>query len=181
MLAVACSGSTQPIVKLGVIAPFEELYREDGYATLHAVKLAIGERNAAGGVAGRQIALVALNDNGRPDEASTQAANLGVDRDVLGVVGPLYEATSAAARPILAANGLPWLSLSDQQPVGLVPPADFVSAYHSLAGVDPTPQAMYAYVAANRLLDAIEQAGRSGPLTRETVLIALTEMERPDS
>jgi len=179
LLAAACSGSTQPIVKLGLIAPFEELYRDDGYAALHAVKLAIGERNTAGGVAGHQVALVALNDNGRPDEASTQAAMLGVDRDVLGVVGPLDQATSAAAGPILAADGLPWLSLSNQPPVDLVAPLDFLSAYRTLAGVDPTPQAVLAYDAANRLLDAIEQAGRSGPLTRETVRVALTEMGRP--
>ena len=110
-LAAACSASTQPIVKLGLIAPFEELYRDDGYAALHAVKLAVGERNAAGGVAGRQVALVALNDNGRPDEAAMQAAKLGVDRDVLGVVGPLGEVTGAAAGPVLTSDGLAWLCL----------------------------------------------------------------------
>ena len=64
VVTASCSGSTQPIIKLGLIAPFEETYRDDGYAALHAVKLAVGERNAAGGVAGRQVALVALNDNG---------------------------------------------------------------------------------------------------------------------
>jgi branched-chain amino acid transport system substrate-binding protein len=69
MLA-ACYGSTQPVVKIGLIAPFEELYRADGYAALHAVRLAVEQRNAAGGVAGRQVALVALNDNGRADEAA---------------------------------------------------------------------------------------------------------------
>ena len=82
------------MVKLGLIAPFEELYRDDGYAALHAVRLAISQRNAAGGVAGRQVALVALNDNGRPDEARQQAANLGVDGDVLGVIGPLHGDTA---------------------------------------------------------------------------------------
>ena len=178
VLAAACSGSTQPIVKLGLIAPFEELYRDDGYAALHAVKLAIGKRNAAGGVAGRQVALVALNDNGRPDEAARQAAKLGVDRDVLGVVGPLRGATDAAAGPVLTADGLPWLSLSDQQPGDFVPAADFVAAYRSLAGVDPTPQAVRAYDAANRLLDAMEWAGRSGPLTRDTVHVALEQSVR---
>lgn len=178
VLAAACSGSTQPIVKLGLIAPFEELYRDDGYAVLHAMKLAIAERNAAGGVAGRKVALVALNDNGRPDEAAVQAAKLGVDRGVLGVVGPLREATSAAAGPVLMADGVPWLSLSDQQPGDFVPPADFAAAYRSLAGADPTPQAVLAYDAANRLLDAIERAGRSDPLTRDTVRIALGQSVR---
>lgn len=178
VVAAACSGSTQPIVKLGLIAPFEETYRVDGYAALHAVKMAVGERNAAGGVAGRQVALVALNDNGRPDEAAMQAAKLGVDRDVLGVVGPLREATGAAAGPVLTADGLPWLSLSDQHSDDFVPPAEFVAAYRSVAGVDPTPQAALAYDAAIRLLDAMERAGRSGPLTRDTVSVALGQSDR---
>lgn len=60
-----CYGSTRPVVKIGLIAPFEELCRDDGYEVLNAVKLAVQERNAAGGVAGRDVALVALNDNRR--------------------------------------------------------------------------------------------------------------------
>ncbi|HSN75530.1 MAG TPA: ABC transporter substrate-binding protein, partial [Anaerolineae bacterium] len=95
---------------------------DDVYAALHAVRLAIRERNAAGGAAGRQVALVALNDNGRPDEARQQAATLGVDRDVLGVIGPLHGDTAVAAGPVLAAEGLPWIALgslaSAQQPAG---------------------------------------------------------------
>lgn len=102
--------NTRPIVKIGLIAPFEELYRADGYATLYAVKLALRERNAAGGVAGQQVALVALNDNGRPAEAALQAAKLGVDPDVIGVIGPLQRATAVAAAPVLAREGLAWVT-----------------------------------------------------------------------
>jgi ABC-type branched-subunit amino acid transport system substrate-binding protein len=98
------------VVKIGLIAPFEELYRADGYEALHAVKLAISQRNAAGGVAGRRIALVALNDNGRPEEARLQAAKLALDGDVVAVVGPVQTATAALGQA-LSANGLPWVSL----------------------------------------------------------------------
>jgi ABC-type branched-subunit amino acid transport system substrate-binding protein len=117
LLLAGCYGSTPPVVKVGLIASFEELYRDDGYAALHAVRLAVMERNAAGGVAGRQVALVALNDNGWPHEARQQAANLGVDRDVLGVIGPLHGATAAAAGPVLADQGLPWIALGSLAPV----------------------------------------------------------------
>lgn len=122
MALAGCYGSTPPVVKLGLIAPFEELHRDDGYAVLHAVKLAINQRNAAGGVAGRQVALVALNDNDRPADARQQAANLGSDSAVLGVIGPLHSATAQAAGPVLAAEALPWLALAsltpEQQPGG---------------------------------------------------------------
>jgi ABC-type branched-subunit amino acid transport system substrate-binding protein len=169
LAAAACYGSTQPIVKLGLIAPFEEAHRAEGYAVLDAVKLAIGERNASGGVAGRQVALVALNDNGRPDEAAMQAAKLAVDRDVLGVVGPLSEATAAAAGPILAAEGLAWIALVDTTPVAAPVSSEFAASYRARTGAEPTAQAARAYEATVRLLDAFERAGRSGLLSRESV------------
>jgi ABC-type branched-subunit amino acid transport system substrate-binding protein len=175
-LVIGCYGSTQPIVKLGLVAPFEESHRDDGYAVLHAVKLAIGQRNAAGGVAGRQVALVALNDNGRPDEAAMQAAKLDVDRDVLGVVGPLAETTAAAAGTVLAGDGPAWLALVDAPPSQLVPPPGFAAAYRDVAGSDPSPQAVLAFERTNQLLDAINRASRSGPLSRETVRSALAEL-----
>jgi branched-chain amino acid transport system substrate-binding protein len=160
LLAIGCYGSTPPVVKLGLIAPFEERYRDDGYAALRAVRRAVQERNTAGGVAGRQVALVALNDNGRPDEARQRAASLAVDRDVLGLIGPLQDDTAAAAGPALAAQGLPWLPLASLTPTGQ--PADLAEA---------------AYDAAVLLLDAMERAGRQGGgLTRPAVLQALSEL-----
>jgi ABC-type branched-subunit amino acid transport system substrate-binding protein len=143
LLAASCYGSTPPVVKLGLLAPFEELNRTDGYAVLPAVQLAISQRNAAGGVAGRQVALVALNDNGRPEEAQRQAANLAVDADVLAVIGPVHAATGAAAGPVLANQGLPWISLAslaaDQQPSGFAleaQPAQWVQRATDLLRAD---------------------------------------------
>ncbi|MEZ4769111.1 MAG: ABC transporter substrate-binding protein [Caldilineales bacterium] len=112
LLVSACYGSTRPVIKIGLIAPFEELYRDDGYEVLNAVKLAVNQRNAAGGVAGSSVALVALNDNGRGDEAQTQAAKMAVDPDILGVIGPVKEA-SLPAGPALTARQVPWISLTE--------------------------------------------------------------------
>ena len=52
LLLAACSlsGSVKPTVKIGLAAPFEGLYRDLGYEALHAVRLAVRERNAEGGV-----------------------------------------------------------------------------------------------------------------------------------
>ena len=179
-LVSACTGSTQPIVKLGLIAPFEEAHRADGYAALWAVKLAVNERNAAGGAGGRQVALVALNDNSRPEEAAMQAAKLGIDRAVLGVIGPLTDSTAAAAGPVLEDAGLAWLDVAGAPKTETQPAAEFVAAYRGLAGIDPTLDAVEAYEATTRLLDAIDRAGRSGPPTRSAVLRALAN-QGPDS
>ena len=271
LLAAGCLSNTPHVVKIGMIAPFEALYRNDGYAALAAVKLAVAQRNAAGGVAGNQVALVAVNDNGRGEEASQQAAYLAADPAVLGVVGLLSRSTALSAGPTLATQGLPWVSLASldaserrggwsveaspagladaaahrplpdavQQPwqvitgsVAAMPvspvawlwladadvvarqiaalpagsvvlggpelgssvfgaragqiarqvhwlsaaplaqamPADFVAAYRTATGVDPTPQAALAYQASVLLLDALDKAGRlHQPLTRAAV------------
>ncbi len=90
-------GSTKPIVKVGLVAPFEGLYRPLGYEVLYAVKLAIRERNAAGGVAGYMVELVALNDDNDPVMAAQRAREMAVDRDVVGVIGHFSNLTTLAA------------------------------------------------------------------------------------
>ena len=90
-------GSTKPIVKVGLVAPFEGLYRPLGYEALYAVKLAIGERNASGGVAGYMVELVALNDDNEPAVAAQRAREMAVDSGVVGVIGHFSSPTTLAA------------------------------------------------------------------------------------
>jgi branched-chain amino acid transport system substrate-binding protein len=91
------SSSTKPIVKVGLVAPFEGLYRPLGYEVLYAVKLAIRERNASGGVAGYMVELVALNDDNEPAVAAQRAREMAVDPDVVGVIGHFSSPTTLAA------------------------------------------------------------------------------------
>jgi ABC-type branched-subunit amino acid transport system substrate-binding protein len=93
-------GGTRPLVKIGLAAPFEGLGRPLGYEALAGVKLALAERNAAGGVGGYMIELVALNDFGEPDEARLQASEFIVDPAVVGVVTGWTGATARASLPV---------------------------------------------------------------------------------
>lgn len=90
-------GSTQPVVKIGLVAPFEGLYRDLGYEALYAVKLAVRERNEAGGVGGHMVELVALDDGNDPTQAPLQARKLMIDPDVMGVIGHFSDETALAA------------------------------------------------------------------------------------
>ncbi|MFQ5811682.1 MAG: branched-chain amino acid ABC transporter substrate-binding protein [Anaerolineae bacterium] len=90
-------GSTRPVVKIGLVAPFEGLYRHLGYDVLYAVKLAVRERNAAGGVSGHKVELVALDDGNDPAQAPLQARKMIVDADVMGVIGHFSDETTLAA------------------------------------------------------------------------------------
>lgn len=109
-LLTACSfqfpGSTDPLLKIGLVAPFEGQFRARGYEVLYAVRLAVRQWNKAGGVEGYRVELVALDDGGDPTMAMQQVRELAVDQDVMGVIGHFVKETTLAAAPEYATQGL---------------------------------------------------------------------------
>lgn len=108
MLLAGCTG-TRPTIKIGLLAPFEGVHRPLGYDVLYAVKLAVQERNAQGGVGGYGVELVALSDDGQAANAERQVLALAADPDVVGALGPWQSSTARAAGPAFARAGLPAL------------------------------------------------------------------------
>jgi ABC-type branched-subunit amino acid transport system substrate-binding protein len=120
LLLIACgliysqarANDAPPTIKIGLVAPFEGLYRSTGYEVLFAVKIALQERNQAQGLQGYRVELVALNDFNHPAEAARQAQALITDPDILGVVGHSTSASTLAALPVYQEAGLamvvPW-------------------------------------------------------------------------
>lgn len=117
----ACVPVAHPVVKIGLVAPFEGRYRDLGYEVIYAVRLAVREANAAGGLLGHDVELVALDDGGSPEAAAEQARKLSVDAGVLAVVGHWLDPTTLAAAPVYSAAGLPWLATT----TGALPPGSF--------------------------------------------------------
>ena len=68
-----------------------------GYDVLFAVKLAIRQWNAKGGVGGYRIELVAYDDRNEADGGATQAKKMVIDTDVLGVIGYLSNPSALSA------------------------------------------------------------------------------------
>ena len=99
-------GGTRPVIKIGLTAPFEGLKRPLGYEALLGTKLALAERNAAGGVGGYMVELVALNDFGEADEARWQARELAADPAVMGVVTGWTGETARASLPVYRQEGM---------------------------------------------------------------------------
>ena len=181
LLLAACAfpGSVTPTVKIGLSAPFEGRYRDLGYEVLYAVRLAVSERNQAGGIDGRyMVELVALNDFDEPEEAIVQARKMEVDPGVLGVLGGWSAATAQAIIPEYERLGLallaPPLETVQLQPSEPAEPG-FEAAYKALSGgVAPGPAATWAYDSTRRLLDALDLAARAeGKPTRPGVQSAL--------
>lgn len=112
LTACRVPGATRPTVKIGLVAPFEGRYRYVGYGLFAAVRLALREANAAGGVGNPpySVELVAYDDGADPEMARQQAEKLAVDPQVVVVIGHFREATTGAALPVYAREGLPLLA-----------------------------------------------------------------------
>ncbi len=110
----ACSelARTRPVLKIGLVAPFEGHYRYVGYDAIYAARLAVREANAAGGVAGYTVELVAYDDGGDPATARKVAQALALDDAVVAVIGHWLDETTLAAAPVYAEAGLPLLAPS---------------------------------------------------------------------
>ena len=169
LLAACCPpGSVKTTVKIGLSAPFEGRYRDLGYEVLYAVRLAVRQRNEAGGVADRYLVeMVALNDFNATEEAIEQARKMAVDDDVLAVLGGWSPQTLAAAGPVYEQLGLAFVappadwSSAGYPESGQVDPA-FAAAYEALSGgVAPGAAAVWAYEQARRVLDAYAAATQS--------------------
>lgn len=124
-LCLSACASTQPVIKIGLVAPFEGRFRAIGYEAVYAARLAIREINARGGARGYRIELVALDDRGEDERASEAARQLVIDPQVVAVIGHYRPTTTAAALKVYCASGLSVVALetsrvpADCQGVGL--------------------------------------------------------------
>jgi branched-chain amino acid transport system substrate-binding protein len=102
LMLTACRPSAEP-VRIGLAGPFSDPV---GGPMLRAAELAVEEINAAGGIGGRPIELIARDDRGDPDSAVSVAADL-VAEGVAAVIGHVYSGTTLAAAPVYGAGTMP--------------------------------------------------------------------------
>ena len=149
---------TRPVTKIGLLAPFEGKQRAIGYEALYAVKLALRERNGAGGVAGWLIELVALDEGDPLDGALRQAPTFAADPDVTFVLGIVAPNERERVQAEYAQRGLA-LNLIDVTSNDLsLPDTLFVERYRALSGgITPGALALRTYTATQAVLAQIEQ------------------------
>src|SRR3954447_1156922 len=83
-----------------------------GTSSDRGIQLAVTEANAAGGVKGRQIQIIALDDEGKPEEAATAATRLISSEHVTALLGEVASTRSLFMAPKAQAAKVPMVSPS---------------------------------------------------------------------
>ena len=82
---LASSLMAADVVKIGVQAPITGEYANEGQSIENFVKLIVEEKNAAGGLLGKQIEVVTCDDEGKAQKAAICAKKL-VNDGVFAVI-----------------------------------------------------------------------------------------------
>ena len=114
----AASGVTADTVTFGQSACFSGPNQRLGIDYRAGILAAFDERNAAGGVRGRRLELITLDDAYEPERAARNAERFADAGDVLAVVGGVGTPTAARIAPVLRTAGIPF--------IGHVTGADFL-------------------------------------------------------
>jgi branched-chain amino acid transport system substrate-binding protein len=83
---VASSLFASDVVKIGVQAPITGKYANEGQSIENFVKLIVDEKNAEGGLLGKQIEVVTCDDEAKAQKAAVCAKKL-TNAGVIAVIG----------------------------------------------------------------------------------------------
>lgn len=109
MLSGACADKKDApsMIRVAAVAPVTGPQAETGQDLLNGIQMAVDERNAAGGLLGRQIELVRFDDAADPKEAVNVANKIVSDPSIVAVVGHLNSGTTKPATPIYSSAKMP--------------------------------------------------------------------------
>lgn len=183
LVFITTCASVDPVIKIGLVAPFEGAERVVGYDVIYSARLAVREINQAGGIGGYRVALVALDDSGDPELARQTAQSLIADPAVVAVLGHWLPETTAVATPIYAQANLPFIPMG-APPFGATDPAtfsaEFIEKYTAVTPFDeqPGPYAASTYAAFQQLWQTLADVEEShGRIDRAAAADGLSAAE----
>jgi branched-chain amino acid transport system substrate-binding protein len=116
-LAMSCTkkGSENEIVvgQFGSMTGAEATF---GQSTDEGVRLAVDEINSAGGIKGKKIKLVTMDNQGKAEEAAAVVTKLIEQEKAIAILGEVASSRSLAAAPIAQAKKIPMISPSSTNP-----------------------------------------------------------------
>lgn len=87
-----------------------------GISTNKGIRMALDEANEKGGIKGKKIKLITLDDQGKNEEAAQAVMRLITQEKVVAVLGEVASSRSKAAAPIAQENKIPMITPSSTNP-----------------------------------------------------------------
>ena len=109
-------GETTGTIKIGEVGSMTGSEATFGVSTHQGIELALKQINAAGGVKGRQLELISLDDQGKPEEAATAVTKLITQNNVVAILGEVASGRSLAMAPIAQQHKVPMITPSSTNP-----------------------------------------------------------------
>ena len=104
------SGISDQYILFGQSAAFSGPTKELGKNMRLGIEAAFQEINALGGVHGRELVLLSLDDTYEPEAAIANTHRLIEEEEVFALIGAVGTPTSLSATPVAAAAGVPYIA-----------------------------------------------------------------------
>ena len=112
----ASGSSDGSVIKIGEVGSMTGSSATFGTSTHQAIEIAVRDINAAGGIKGKQIQLISIDDQGKPEEAATAITKLITQHGVVAVIGEVASSRSLAMAPIAQQYKIPMVSHASTNP-----------------------------------------------------------------
>jgi len=112
----AGSGAEGSVIKIGEFGSMTGTEATFGISTHRGIQMVVDEVNAEGGIKGKKLELITLDDQGKPEEAVTAVTRLVTQDKVDIILGEVASSRSLAAAPIAQRYKVPMITPSSTNP-----------------------------------------------------------------
>jgi branched-chain amino acid transport system substrate-binding protein len=108
--------TSENTIKIGEYGSMTGSEATFGQSTHKGIQLAIEEINQTGGIQGKKIELISVDNQGKPEEAAAAVTKLITVNKVVAILGEVASSRSLAGGPIAQRYGVPMISPSSTNP-----------------------------------------------------------------
>jgi len=116
LFAIGCTKKSTNEIAIGQYGSMTGSEATFGQSTDEGIRLAVEEINATGGIKGKKIKLVTMDNQGKPEEAASVVTRLIEQEKVVALLGEVASSRSLAAAPIAQSKKIPMVSPSSTNP-----------------------------------------------------------------
>jgi len=116
VLSFSCTKKDDNQILIGEYGSMTGSEATFGQSTHKGIQMAIDEVNTAGGINGKLIKLISLDDQGKPEEANAVVTRLITQNKVVAVLGEVASSRSLSAAPIAQQYKVPMITPSSTNP-----------------------------------------------------------------